>query len=129
TIAGTSLAIGAVVLVTFINYIGVKRAGEFQLFFTLLKVGTILAVVLLGFAYSGGTTANYSTTFAGAKGGMAGFFVALMAALWAYDGWNLVTLVSGEIKEPQRNLPIALIFGMSIVAALYIGVNAAVQYA
>src|SRR5205085_9525603 len=49
--------------------------------------------------------------------------------LWAYDGWNLVTLVSGEIKDPQRNLPIALIAGMGTVAALYIGVNAAVQYA
>ncbi len=129
TLIGTSLAIFAVALITFINYIGVKRAGEFQLFFTLLKVATIVVVILLGFAYSGGTTANYSTTFAGAKGGAVGFFIALMAALWAYDGWNLVTLVSGEIKDPQRNLPIALIFGMSIVAALYIGVNAAVQYA
>jgi APA family basic amino acid/polyamine antiporter len=127
--AGMALAISAVALITFINYIGVKRAGEFQLFFTLLKVATILAVVVLGFASPAGSTVNYSTTFAGAKAGLPGFFVALMAALWAYDGWNLVTLVSGEIKNPQRNLPIALIFGMSIVAALYIGVNAAVQYA
>lgn len=126
--SGMALAIAAVVLISFINYIGVKRAGEFQLFFTLLKVAIIGAVVVIGFSYAGGATANYSTTYALAKGGFAGFMLALVAALWAYDGWNLVTLVSGEIKNPQRNLPIALIFGMSMVAALYIAVNAAVQY-
>jgi APA family basic amino acid/polyamine antiporter len=106
----------------------VKRAGEFQLFFTLLKVAIIATVIACGFAYARGGFANFSTTFAGAKGGFAGFMAALVAALWAYDGWNLVTTVSAEIREPQRNLPIALIFGMAAVGTLYIGVNAAVQY-
>jgi APA family basic amino acid/polyamine antiporter len=125
---GQALAIASIALISFINYIGVKRAGDFQFFFTLLKVAIILAVVIIGFSYAGGSTANFHTTFTGAKAGIAGFMIALMAALWAYDGWNLVTLVSGEIKNPQRNLPIALIAGMLTVAALYVMVNAAVQY-
>jgi basic amino acid/polyamine antiporter, APA family len=128
TLAGQAVAIGAVVLITFINYIGVKRAGEFQLSFTVLKVAIIAAVVLLGFMYVHGAFANFGTTFSGAQAGFTGFMVALIAALWAYDGWNLVTTVSAEIRNPQRNLPIALILGVAIVAALYIAVNAAVQF-
>jgi basic amino acid/polyamine antiporter, APA family len=64
----------------------------------------------------------------GAKGGMAGFMAALVAALWAYDGWNDLNMVSGEIRNPERSIPIALIAGVAIVAVLYIGVNAAVQF-
>jgi basic amino acid/polyamine antiporter, APA family len=125
---GMALAIAAVAFITFINYIGVKRAGEFQFFFTLLKVAIIVAVVVLGFSSSQGTTQNFHTTFPGARGGFTGFMVALLASLWAYDGWNLVTTISGEVKDPQRNLPIALIAGMLTVAALYMAVNGAVQY-
>lgn len=128
THTGQLVAIAAVVLITFINYIGVKRAGEFQLFFTLLKVAIIAITVVCGFLYTAGSAANYSTTYAAARGGFAGFMAALIASLWAYDGWNLVTQVSAEVRNPQRNLPIALIFGMMSVAALYIAVNAAVQY-
>jgi APA family basic amino acid/polyamine antiporter len=125
---GQLVAIAAVVFISFINYIGVKKAGEFQLFFTLLKVAIILAIVGVGFAYAHGGLANYTTHFLGARGGFAGFMVALIAALWAYDGWNLVTTVAGEIKQPQRSIPIALILGVATVAALYMLVNAAVQY-
>ena len=125
---GQAVAIAAVVLISFINYIGVKRAGAFQLFFTVLKVATIGAVIALGFAYSGGTTANFQTSYPLAHAGFAGFMAALVAALWAYDGWNLVTTVSAEIRNPQRNLPVALVFGVALVTVLYIAVNAAVQY-
>ncbi|HZU21179.1 MAG TPA: amino acid permease [Terriglobales bacterium] len=128
THAGQALAIAAVALITFINYIGVRRAGEFQLFFTVLKVAIIAVVIACGFLYARGGAANFATTFIGARGGFAGFMAALVAALWAYDGWNLVTTVSAEVREPQRNLPIALIFGMAAVGLLYMGVNAAVQY-
>ena len=51
----------------------------------------------------------------GAKGGMAGFMAALVAALWAYDGWNDLNMVSGEIQRPERSIPIALIAGVFIV--------------
>jgi basic amino acid/polyamine antiporter, APA family len=76
----------------------------------------------------GGGWANFAGTFAGAKGGMAGFMAALVAALWAYDGWNDLNMVAGEIKQPGRNIPIALIAGVATVGALYMLMNAGVQY-
>jgi APA family basic amino acid/polyamine antiporter len=72
--------------------------------------------------------ANFATEFTEAKGGVAGFFAALVAALWAYDGWNDLNMVAGEIKNPQRNIPLSLIWGVATVGTLYILVNAAVQY-
>jgi APA family basic amino acid/polyamine antiporter len=125
---GQLVAIGATVLVSWLNYIGVRRAGEFQFLLTLLKVAIILGIVAVGFSYSGGAWTNFATQFAGAKGGVAGFFAALVAALWAYDGWNDLNMVAGEIRNPQRNIPLSLIWGVATVGALYILVNAAVQY-
>ncbi len=125
---GQIVAIGATVLISSLNYIGVRRAGEFQFLFTLLKVAIIIGIVAVGFSYGAGTWANFATEFTGAKGGLAGFFAALVAALWAYDGWNDLTMVAGEIRNPQRNIPLALIWGVATVGALYILVNAAVQY-
>jgi APA family basic amino acid/polyamine antiporter len=125
---GQFLAIAATLLITLLNYIGIKKAGEFQLIFTLLKVLIILAIVAAGFSYSGGTWANFSGNYALAKGGIAGFMAALVAALWAYDGWNDLNMVAGEIRNPERDIPIALIAGVAIVGALYVLVNAAVQY-
>ena len=126
---GQIVAIGAAILVSWLNYLGVRKAGEFQFFFTLLKVAIILGIVAVGFSYQGGSWSNFATEFAGAKGGVAGFFAALVAALWAYDGWNDLNMVAGEIRNPQRNVPLALIWGVATVGLLYVLVNAAVQYA
>jgi basic amino acid/polyamine antiporter, APA family len=125
---GQLFAIAAAILVSWLNYIGIRKAGEFQFVFTLLKVATILGIVAVGFASGGGSWANFSTEFVGAKGGVAGFFAALVAALWAYDGWNDLNMVAGEIRNPQRNIPLSLIWGVATVGMLYILVNAAVQY-
>src|SRR5437016_1636716 len=125
---GQLIAICATLLISALNYIGIKKAGEFQLVFTVLKVAVILTIVVIGFSYSGGSWANFATTFVGAKGGIAGFFAALVAALWAYDGWNDLNMVAGEIRQPERNVPFALIFGVAVVGALYVFVNAGVQY-
>jgi APA family basic amino acid/polyamine antiporter len=125
---GQLVAIMAAALITWLNYIGVKRAGEFQLIFTILKVVMIVCVGVIGFTAASGTWRNFSTHFAGAMGGLAGFMAALVAALWAYDGWNDLNMVSGEIRNPERTIPIALIAGVGIVAVLYMLNNAAVQY-
>jgi APA family basic amino acid/polyamine antiporter len=125
---GQLVAVGAAILISFINYIGIKRAGEFQLVFTILKVAIVLAIVFIAFSYAGGTWQNFGTTFSGAKGGMVGFMAALVAALWAYDGWNDLNMVSGEIRNPERSIPIALIAGVAVVGILYMLLNAAVQY-
>jgi APA family basic amino acid/polyamine antiporter len=125
---GQLIAIGAALLISFLNYLGIKKAGEFQLVFTLLKVAIILGIVVVGFAYSGGSWSHFSGGYAGAKGGVAGFMAALVAALWAYDGWNDLNMVAGEIREPEHNIPRALIFGVATVGALYMLLNAAVQF-
>jgi APA family basic amino acid/polyamine antiporter len=125
---GQVVAIAAAVLISFLNYIGIKKAGEFQLIFTLLKVAIILAIVVIGFTYSVGTWSHFAENYAGAQDGVAGFMAALVAALWAYDGWNDLNMVSEEIREPERNIPIALIVGVATVGALYMLVNAAVQF-
>ncbi len=126
---GQLAAIAAAVAISFLNYIGVKKAGEFQLIFTLLKVAIIVGIVVVCFGYGGGAGwNNFATTFSGAKGGIAGFMAALVAALWAYDGWNDLNQVAGEIHHPERNIPIALIVGVAVVGALYVLVNAGVQY-
>jgi basic amino acid/polyamine antiporter, APA family len=125
---GQLLAVAAATLISLLNYIGIKKAGDFQLVFTVLKVAIILSIVVLGFSYSGGSWQNFAGTFTGARGGMAGFMDALVAALWAYDGRNDLNMVSGEVRNPERNLPLALIFGVALVGILYMLVNAAVQY-
>jgi basic amino acid/polyamine antiporter, APA family len=125
---GQLVAIAALLLITFLNYIGIKKAGEFQLFFTILKVGIVLTIVVLGFHYAGGSWSNFQTMHAGAIGGFSGFMLALVAALWAYDGWNDLNMVAGEVRHPERSIPFALIAGVAVVAALYMLVNAAVQY-
>jgi len=121
-------AIFAAWLITGLNYLGIKKAGDFQLFFTWLKV--VLVVVISGFCFFSprGGLANFHTSFAGAQGGFAGFMVALIASLWAYDGWNDLTMVAGEVKRPERSLPIALIAGVGVVGVLYMATNAAIQF-
>ena len=63
-----------------------------------------------------------------ARGGSAGFAAAMLGALWAYNGWNEMTFVSGEVKNPQRNIPLALVAGMTICGVLYVFVNTTYFY-
>ena len=129
---GQLVAITAAILISALNYLGVKKAGEFQLVFTILKVVIILGIVVVCFGGAGSAAgrgwSNFASTFTGAKGGIAGFMAALIAALWAYDGWNDLNMVGGEIKNPGRNIPIALIAGVATVGVLYMLMNAGVQY-
>ena len=80
------------------------------------------------FASASGSFANFSTTLPKAVGGFTGFMAALIATLWAYDGWSDLTMVAGEVKRPGRSLPIALIGGLFLVGFLFMATNAAIQY-
>ncbi len=125
-------AIAVTWLITGLNYLGIKKAGDFQIVFTVLKALLILIVVAFCFGYAHGSWANFATGVSvPANGGWAaakGFMIALIATLWAYDGWNDLTMVAGEVKRPDRALPIALIGGLVIVGALFMATNAAIQY-
>jgi len=121
-------AIAVTWLITGLNYLGIRRAGDFQVVFTLLKAVLILVVVGFCFSSTLGSWSNFATSLTHATGGIDGFMIALIATLWAYDGWNDLTMVAGEVKQPGRNLPIALIGGLFIVGALFMATNAAIQY-
>jgi APA family basic amino acid/polyamine antiporter len=125
---GQLVAIAVAWLITGLNYIGVRKAGIFQLIFTVLKGALILIVVALCFGSATGTFSNFTTTLPGMGRGASGFMLALIATLWAYDGWSDLSSVAGEVRNPQRSLPIALIGGLGIVGLLYMATNAAIQY-
>jgi basic amino acid/polyamine antiporter, APA family len=121
-------AIGVTWFMTGLNYLGIKKAGDFQLVFTILKGVLILVVVAFCFASASGSWSNFATSLPRSTGGFGGFMLALIATLWAYDGWNDLTMVAGEVRGPERSLPIALIGGLLIVGALFMATNAAIQY-
>lgn len=122
-------AIAATWLITLLNVVSTRDSANVQTLLTWLKI--LMILVIAGFCFSSiehGTWRNFSTTFLGAKGGYTGFMVALTAALWAYDGWSDVSQMAGEVRDPQRSLPRALVGGVAIVGILYMLTNAAVQY-
>ncbi len=124
---GQILAMGLILVLAVINYFGVKLGGRVQVAVTAAKVGLIGAIVAIGLAWDGGTVSNL-TSGVPAKGGVTGFFAALVAALWAYDGWNNASMVASEVSNPQRNLPRALIGGVVLVMLVYLATNLAYFY-
>jgi APA family basic amino acid/polyamine antiporter len=123
-------AIAVTWLVAGLNIVGTRKSANVQLLLTWLKAALIL--VIAGFCFGSlghhGSWANFATIYSGARGGFAGFMIALIAALWAYDGWSDVVTMAGEVKQPQRSMPFALVGGVAIVGALYMLTNAAIQY-
>ena len=124
-----ALAIAATWLITGLNIVSTRDSAQVQTLLTWLKV--VMIVVIAGLCFASvkyGDWHNFSSEFHGARGGFAGFMIALIAALWAYDGWSDVSQMAGEVQKPQRSLPVALIGGVTIVGALYMLTNAAIQY-
>ena len=144
TIAGTVsmsllqiVAISAIVVVTLINCATVAMGGRIAALLTVVKVSMVLGIGLGAFLLTDGSWTHLAMSSAGsecadvsaaARGGLAGFGAAMLGALWAYDGWNNLTLVGGEVKRPSRNIPLALISGMFVIASLYTFVNLAYFY-
>jgi len=124
---GQILAMAVIGFLAAINYLGVKLGGNVQVAVTLIKLQLILAIIVVGLWSRQGTAAHFHSTIA-VSGGVSGFFAALVAALWAYDGWNNVSMVSSEIRDPQRSLPVALIAGTLIVIGIYLLANLAYFY-
>ena len=124
------ISLAAIIGLTVVNYLGIIVGGAVQAFFTILKVAVILALVLLGFTVGGGSWSNFTPIFAAPKGldTFSAFGVALVAALWAYDGWNNLTMVGSEVRDPERNIPRALILGVLGVGGVYMLANAVYFY-
>jgi APA family basic amino acid/polyamine antiporter len=126
------VALMAIVLVILLNCASVAMSGRFASVLTAIKVGIILALGFGALLFATGDWNHFLLTDAGgqcegvaaaARGGSAGFAAAMLGALWAYNGWNEMTFLSGEVKNPHRNIPLALAVGMIIICSLYVFVN------
>jgi basic amino acid/polyamine antiporter, APA family len=124
---GQLVAIGVILILAAVNYIGVRAGGNVQVFVTAVKLLLIAGIIAVGLLSGGGDFSHFNQHVA-SVGGIAGFFAAMVGALWAYDGWNNVSMVSSEIRQPERNLPRALIFGTAVVIVTYLLVNVAYFY-
>ncbi len=124
---GQFAAVGVILFLAGVNYLGVRIGGGVQVATTAVKIGLIFGIVLIGLFAGQGSVANFSAGIP-SSGGVAGFFAALVAALWAYDGWNNVNMVAGEVRNPKRNLTLALIFGTLAVIVVYLLTNLAYFY-
>jgi basic amino acid/polyamine antiporter, APA family len=115
-------AIGVIAILTLVNYLGVRQAGMTQTVLTGLKLLLIGVVVLVGMSQFADNPQALQGTKDAAAGG---FALALVGAFWAYDGWSGVSRVAAEVKNPSKNLPKALIFGILGVIAIYVLINLA----
>jgi len=137
------IAVMIIVIITTINCASVSATGQLATYFTVIKIALILLVGVGAFIFADGNFAHFGMENAGGacegvdnsvKYGaagftfMAGFGAAMLGALWGYDGWNNLTLVAGEVKNPQRNIPIALIGGTILIILLYVFINFAYFY-
>jgi len=117
--AATSIA-----LLTAINYRGVREGGYVQSVLTGVKIGALAALILLGYVLVKGVP-NSPGALAAPPGHRlaASFGVAMVGAFWAYEGWNACTFAAEEVKRPERNVPLALILGLSATIVIYMALN------
>lgn len=124
------LTIVTIIFLTSANYLGVIFGGFISNLFTTLKVAGILVIIFLGLTLSSGTVNNLqplgenaSAQYGSSLGLFGAMFAAMLGAFWAYDGWNNISYLGGEVKNPKKNIPLALFIGVGIVMAVYLLVN------
>ena len=130
-----ALTILTLIFLTAANYFGVVFGATISNIFTVLKIIGIFAIIILGLTISGGSVANATPILAkpgfqyGSSLGLFGaMFAAMLGAFWAYDGWNNIGYLGGEIKDPKKNIPVSLYGGVIIVIVIYLAINFAYQY-
>ena len=125
-----ALTITTILFLTAANYIGVVIGGYINNVFTVLKVLGIIIIIILGLTISGGQIENAAplleapdAEYSSSLGLFGAMFAAMLGAFWAYDGWNNIGYLGGEVKNPKKNIPIALFVGVSIVIVVYMITN------
>ena len=124
------LGAGYILLVGTVNFLGIHRGAVLQNVSTAFKVGALALLILVGFVLGtrsadlppGGIFAQHASV------GLSPFLLAMVAILWAYDGWADLAFVGGEVRDPQRTLPRALLIGTATVVVLYLGANLVYLY-
>ena len=127
-----AVAIFVTAFLTGVNYAGVIFGGSVQTIVTFIKIASILLITFLLLFIGNGSFSNVYTGFVLPHKSTASFIsmlgLAFAGAFWAYDAWNNITFVSGEVKNPTRNVPRALIYGTLIVICVYVLINTAFLY-
>jgi APA family basic amino acid/polyamine antiporter len=115
------------VIMTFVNYLGVRLGGAVQVILTFIKIASVLMVIGVAFFLSGNSTHPEDPIWPSAAGVgvVSAFLAALAAALWAYDGWEDLNLVGSEVQNPEKTFPLALVGGVSVVTIIYLLFSAA----
>ena len=127
---GTLFSMIVVLLISGLHCFGVRLGTTTQNILTVLKIGALLGIIFLGLLFGKGDTAHFSPFFDWEKiGNFSVFAAAFIPAIFAYSGWNAVIYIAGEVKNPERNLPRALLWANLIVIALYLAVNIVYIYA
>jgi basic amino acid/polyamine antiporter, APA family len=133
------VALVMIVVVTWINVVGLRRGAILQNVATWAKFAAMAVFVILGFAIGKGDWHHFTSSDTGSISGLtmgmhpsqllSAFGVALIAVFWAYDGWVYITWVAGEVKEPRRNIPRSMVLGVIIVGVIYVAMNMTYVYA
>ncbi len=129
------VALILIAVLTYVNVVGLRWGALLQNVSTWTKFAAMAAFVVLGFAIGKGHWANFSAQGVGLTMGLSpGQFISamgvgLIAVFWAYDGWVYITWVAGEVKEPRRNVPLAMVLGILAVGVIYMAMNMTYVYA
>lgn len=121
------VAAGAIIVVALFNYFGVNIAAVMVNLTTVVKYGALIGLAGLAFLIGDGTTANFGPVWGGGVQ-LSVMGTALISIMWTYDGWADLSYVGGEVRDPAKNLPRALILGTLAIIAIYLVVNLAYLY-
>ena len=125
------LAMAVIGVLTLVNLVGVAYGSLVQNLFTALKVGALMALVVLGFVLTGASDSFSRPVLPAATGSgslVGAIGLAMLAAFFAYDGWNQSAAVASEVKDPQRNVPRSAALGVLVVMGVYVAANAVYVY-
>jgi basic amino acid/polyamine antiporter, APA family len=129
TIAASQLvAVSSILALAAINYVGVRSGNRANVILTIAKVAGLASLPLLAIFFSR-TSPQWTPIVPHVAHPLAAFGVAMIAVLWANDAWYSVTWLAGEMKDPQRDLPRAMLWGITLLTVIYVAVNVAYLYA
>lgn len=117
------VAAGAIAVMGLLNYTGVRRGTLVQNVLTVLKVGGLMALTIVALGALPRAGGHFTPAAPPGSFGIVPFALALVSVLWVYDGWADVSFVGGEVRDPRRNLPRALVLGTLAVVAIYLLAN------
>jgi basic amino acid/polyamine antiporter, APA family len=123
-------AVSVIALLTLINCLGVRSGARVQNILTVIKMGSLVGISVVLFFMSSGTFQHYNyRPPAQVSFSWSALGIAMIAVLWAYEGWHILTYNAGEVRDPKRNLTGGLLLGTLAIIALYLTVNLAYLYA